>query len=152
MLSLLALLCLGLLEGCKSATNLGIQEGGEKQEEVIQVSEEGIFSYQPAAQRDMDLLHMDLMLEFDWKKQEVHGKAKLKLTPYFYPQKILRLAAQDFELIRVAQVQGDSSELLGYRYDEQELQVYLPKEVAFGDTVTLEINYIAFPNRNSGEG
>jgi len=61
------------LEGCKSATNLGIQEGGEKQEEVIQVSEEGIFSYQPAAQRDMDLLHMDLMLEFDWKKQEVHG-------------------------------------------------------------------------------
>ena len=152
MLSLLALLCLGLLQGCKSATNLGIQEGGEKQEEVIQVSEEGIFSYQPAAQRDMDLLHMDLMLEFDWKKQEVHGKAKLKLTPYFYPQKILRLAAQDFELIRVAQVQGDSSELLGYRYDEQELQVYLPKEVAFGDTVTLEINYIAFPNRNSGEG
>lgn len=152
MLSLLALLCLGLLEGCKSATNLGVQEGGEKQEGVIQVSEEGVFTYQPAAQRHMDLLHMDLILEFDWKKQEVHGKAKLKLTPFFYPQKILRLAAQDFELIRVAQVQGDSSELLGYRYDEQELQVYLPKEVVFGDTVTLEINYIAFPNRNSGEG
>lgn len=152
MLSLLALLCLGLLDGCKSATNLGVQEGGEKQEGVIQVSEEGVFTYQPAAQRHMDLLHMDLILEFDWKKQEVHGKAKLKLTPFFYPQKILRLAAQDFELIRVAQVQGDSSELLGYRYDEQELQVYLPKEVVFGDTVTLEINYIAFPNRNSGEG
>jgi len=150
--SLLALLFLGLLEGCKSAESLGVQEGGEKLEEVIQVSEEGVSSYQPAAQRDMDLLHMDLTLEFDWKKQEVYGKAKLRLTPYFYPQKILRLAAQDFELIRVAQFQGDSSELLGYRYDEQELQVYLPKEVALGDTVILEINYIAFPNRNSGEG
>lgn len=145
------LVCLGLLGGCKSATTLGIQEE-EKLQEVIQVSEAGISSYQPAAQRDMDLLHMDLKLEFDWKKQAVHGKAKLRLTPYFYTQKILRLDAQDFELIRVAQVQGDSSELLGYRYDEQELQVYLSKEVALGDTVTLEINYIAFPNRNSGEG
>lgn len=108
--------------------------------------------YQATATRSMDLIHMDLDVRFDWKNQQVIGKAKLRLTPYFYPQKIVVLDAQDFEFGRVARIQNGELEALSYRYDEQQIQIYLPEEASVGDTVDLELNYIAFPDRNAGEG
>ena len=108
--------------------------------------------YQASATRSMDLVHMDLDLRFDWKNQQVIGKAKLRLTPYFYPQKIVVLDAQDFEFGRVAWMDKGQLETLSYRYDNQEIQIYLPEEASVGDTVELEVNYVAFPEKNSGEG
>lgn len=156
LLSVLLLALLGGLEGCKSPS--GIVADGDGVWDTLAMEEEDYWMeeeakpYQAAATRSMDLLHMDLELSFDWTKQQVIGKAKLRLTPYFYPQKIVVLDAQDFELGRVARVQQGQLETLAYRYDEQELQVYLPEELVPGDTVELEINYVAFPERNSGEG
>lgn len=145
---------MGGLVGCKS--NYGLVSDAALDTLALEEEdfwmEEEVLPYQEAATRSMDLLHMDLELGFDWKSQQVIGKAKLRLTPYFYPQKIVVLDAQDFELGRVARVQKDQLETLSYRYDEQELQVYLPQELAPGDTIELEINYVAFPEKNSGEG
>ena len=156
LLSFFLIVLMGGLEGCKSKSGIVI-EGGEEwdslpgEEEDWWIEEEPL-SYQAAATRSMDLLHMDLELTFDWKTQQVIGKAKLQLTPHFYPQKMVVLDAQDFELGRIARVHQGQLETLSYRYDEQELQVYLTEELAPGDTVELEINYVAFPERNSGEG
>lgn len=108
--------------------------------------------YQASATRSMDLVHMDLDLRFDWKNQQVIGKAKLRLTPYFYPQKIVVLDAQDFDFGRVAWMHKGQLETLSYRYDNQEIQIYLSEEASVGDTVELEVNYVAFPEKNSGEG
>jgi aminopeptidase N len=52
----------------------------------------------------------------------------------------------------VARIYKGQLETLSYRYDEQEIQIYLPEELTVGDTVELEINYVAFPDRNSGGG
>ena len=145
---------MGGLVGCKSNSGLVADAALDTlavEEEDFWMEEE-VLPYQAAATRSMDLLHMDLELGFDWKSQQVIGKAKLRLTPYFYPQKIVVLDAQDFELGRVARVQKGQLETLSYRYDEQELQVYLPEELAPGDTIELELNYVAFPEKNSGEG
>ena len=147
---------MGGLAGCKSPSGIVVDGDGTwdtlaLEEEDFWMEEE-VQPYQEAATRSMDLLHMDLEIGFDWKSQQVIGKAKLRLTPYFYPQKIIVLDAQDFEFGRVARVQKGQLETLSYRYDEQELQVYLPEELVPGDTVELEINYVAFPERNSGEG
>ena len=156
-ISALVLLCfLWGLEGCKSKAVLSADESEEVD---TLLAEEGIFwglsdelPYQASATRTMDLLHMDLDLRFDWKNQQVIGKAKLRLTPYFYPQKIVVLDAQDFEFGRVARMHNGQLETLSYRYDNQEIQIYLPEEASVGDTVELEINYVAFPDRNSGGG
>jgi aminopeptidase N len=156
LLSILLFALMGGLAGCKSPS--GIVADGDGTWDTLALEEEDFWMeeeaqpYQEAATRSMDLLHMDLEIGFDWKSQQVIGKAKLRLTPYFYPQKIIVLDAQDFEFGRVARVQKGQLETLSYRYDEQELQVYLPEELVPGDTVELEINYVAFPERNSGEG
>jgi aminopeptidase N len=142
--------------GCKSTS--GLVSDGAGVSDTLAVEEEDFWMeeakppYQPTAERSVDLLHMDLELGFDWKNQQVIGQAKLRLTPYFYPQKIIVLDAQDFEFGRVAWVHQGQTEALSYRYDEQEIQVYLPVELVPGDTVELEINYVAFPERNSGGG
>ena len=61
-------------------------------------AEEETPPYQASAPRSMDIVHMDLDLRFDWKVQQVLGTARLKMTPFFYPQKTLVLDAKDFEL------------------------------------------------------
>ncbi len=152
---LLLALILGL-EGCKSTTRIVADEN--EVWDTLAVEEEDFWigadspPYQPTATRSIDVLHMDLDLRFDWKNQQVIGKAKLRLTPYFYPQKIVVLDAQDFEFGKVARIQNGQLEALSYRYDEQQIQIYLPEEAAVGDTVELEVNYIAFPDRNTGDG
>jgi aminopeptidase N len=142
--------------GCKPTQSIqGV--GGENVENSSVVLEElGRIEapqvYRASSTRAVDILHTELDLEFDWQQQRVIGKALIRLTPYFYPQKIIALDAQDFELGRVGRLHKGQLEPLSYRYDEQELQIYLAEELVPGDTVTLEINYLAFPNRNSGEG
>ena len=149
------LLCfLGALEGCKTKAVLSADES--EAVDTLLVEEEinwGLadeLPYQASATRTMDLVHMDLDLRFDWKNQQVIGKAKLRLTPYFYPQKIVVLDAQDFDFGRVAWMHKGQLETLSYRYDNQEIQIYLSEEASVGDTVELEVNYVAFPEKNSG--
>ena len=156
-ISVFVLLCfLGALEGCKSNAVLSADESESVDtllaEEEISWGLADELPYQASATRSMDLLHMDLDLRFDWENQQVIGKAKLRLTPYFYPQKIVVLDAQDFEFGRVARMHNGQLEILSYRYDNQEIQIYLPEEASVGDTVELEFNYVAFPEKNSGEG
>ena len=148
---------MGVLVGCKSTS--GIVSDGDGAWDTLAVEEEDFWMeeealpYQAAATRSMDLLHMKLQLKFDWKSQQVKGLAQLFLTPYFYPQKMVVLDAQDFEVESVAISWGtDYFEGLNYRYDGKELQVNLPEELVPGDTVELVIYYVAFPERNSGEG
>jgi aminopeptidase N len=144
------------LEGCKSSAPVAAIAVGEVDTLAVEedfLGMENELPYQAAATRSMDLLHMDLDLSFDWKSQQVTGMAQLLLTPYFYPQKTVVLDAQDFELEWVGiSTESHILELLSYNYDGQELEVYLPKELAPGDTVELVISYVAFPEKNSGEG
>lgn len=157
LLSFLLFASMGGLAGCKSTS--GIVADGDGEWDTLAMKEEDFWMegetlpYQAAATRSMDLLHMKLQLKFDWKSQQVKGLAQLFLTPYFYPQKMVVLDAQDFEVESVAISRGtDYFEGLNYRYDEKELQVYLPEELVPGDTVELVIYYVAFPEKNSGEG
>ncbi|OOG78364.1 M1 family metallopeptidase [Algoriphagus sp. A40] len=119
---------------------------------LIRDREEKINAYQPSAKRDFDLLHTDLDLWFDYQRQAVIGKAKLKLKPYINPSKELVLDAKDFEVGRIDLIEKVGPTKLSYRYDEKQLLIYLPKLFTSKDTVEVEINYTAFPDRNSGNG
>lgn len=142
--------------GCKSASSIpGV--GNEEAESISAVLEDPLAHevpqpYRASSTRSVDILHTELDLEFDWQQQRVIGKALIRLTPYFYPQKIISLDAKDFEFGRITYANGTEKELLSYRYDEKVVQIYLPEELSVGDTLNLEINYVAFPNRNAGEG
>lgn len=130
------------------------KEASQLVDQSIQMlqKEKEISSYKPSARRNFDILHTDLDLEFDWKNQVVNGKARIRVKPYFLPEKVLVLDAKDFELGAIAFVRADSRQKLSYRYDEKQISVFLPREFTSKDTFEIEINYRAFPERNSGNG
>jgi aminopeptidase N len=137
-----------------TSTDLGNNQEAEKLRilKLIKEKEAKISGYQASAKRDFDLLHTDLDLAFDWGRQAVIGKARLKLVPYFYPQKELVLDAKDFEVGAIFLLKDENRNKLNYRYDEKQLKIYLPELFTSKDTIEVEINYTAFPERNSGSG
>lgn len=134
-------------------SNLATEASQAEDQSALRLQKEiEIRSYQPSARRDFDILHIDLDLEFDWNNQAVIGKARIRARPYFSPENVLVLDAKDFELGAISLIAADSIKKLSYRYDEKQISVFLPREYTSKDTFEIEINYKAFPERNSGNG
>ena len=159
-----------LLGSCKSSENIPDTEIEEPNEEIgieieeekgidtlqliqqIQAKESEIANYKGSAKREVDLIHTDLELDFDFENQTVLGKAVLTMKPYFAAIKSVTLDAQDFEVGKVYVVyQGDSASV-GYTYDGQQLMIPLPRLMEKEDTFNLAFSYNAFPEMNSGNG
>ena len=119
---------------------------------LVRAKERAIESYQPAATKYFDILHTELDLAFDYQNQTVIGDAELTMRPYFHPQKEVVLDAQDFELGRIYYSKGGEPQSTGYRYDGQQIRIYLPEQVTKEDTFKLSMKYTAFPEKNSGQG
>ncbi|WP_379945320.1 M1 family aminopeptidase [Echinicola jeungdonensis] len=112
---------------------------------LMEKKEAAIAKYKGSHERKFDLLHTSLELKLDHSKQLVHGKAQLKLKPYFYPQDILELDAQDFEIHQLALVEAGEKKALASRYNGQKISVYLPQTYQEQDTLELFIKYTANP-------
>ena len=108
--------------------------------------EEELVEYQPSEERKWDLLHTMLDLTFDWKKEAVHGKATLTLTPYFYPQSDVRIDAIDFE---VSTITIRDSLIRNYHNTGSQIIIPLSKPLKKGDQLEVVISYTAYP-RASG--
>ncbi|MFC5625996.1 M1 family metallopeptidase [Algoriphagus winogradskyi] len=119
---------------------------------LIEAKELAIESYQPSTTTTFDILHTELDLSFDYQKQTVSGKALLTMKPYFYPTKELFLDAQDFEIEELFFLEDGKRQSLDYGYDEEKIQIHLPRELANTDTFQIAIKYTAFPERNAGGG
>ncbi len=105
-----------------------------------------ILPYRAAEMREWDLLDTDLDIQFNWENSTAPARAILTMTPLFYPQTNVELDAVGFHLLHVGQVgQSDS---LAYRYDGVKLRVELKREIVHGDTLRLEIEYVARPEMN----
>ncbi|WP_083638994.1 M1 family metallopeptidase [Algoriphagus marinus] len=124
-------------------------ENNLKEIEQIQLQKElEIESYRASQPRRFDIIHTTLDLAFDYQNQSVIGKAELKIKPFKYPQKVLFLNAQDFEVGEIMYSGGEEKRSLDSNYDGQELTIYLPEELSEKDTFEIIVEYIAFPNRN----
>ncbi|WP_192346968.1 M1 family metallopeptidase [Algoriphagus sp. Y33] len=121
-------------------------------EALISRKETAAEAYKPSAKIDFDILHTDLDLSFDYQRQAVAGKAELTVKPFFYPVRELVLDAQDFELDEIFFIQRGNKETVRYDYNGEKIRIYLPGELAKTDTFRIVMDYIAFPERNSGAG
>jgi len=120
--------------------------------ELITEKEQVISGYHGSVKKEFDILHTDLDLSFDYQNQIVLGEAELTIKPYFYPSKELILDAQDFEFDEIFFIQNDKRESITYEYDEEKIQILLPKELTKADTFQIAFSYRAFPERNAGGG
>ncbi len=112
--------------------------------------EEPIYPYRATDPRPFDLLHTTLKVSFDWERQWLLGEAHLKMTPLIYSQDSIVLDAVGFIIQDLRYLGGKDT--LAYKYDHTELTIYLPRTSRRGDTLDLDIHYIARPNENPAGG
>jgi aminopeptidase N len=108
--------------------------------------------YRSSATRKFDVLHTELDLAFDWQNQTVIGQAALTIKPYFHEQKTLVLDAQDFEIGSIQLVEKAGAKKLDFQYDQKQVSILLPRAYTRLDTFEIQMSYIAFPERNAGNG
>ncbi|WP_128544149.1 M1 family aminopeptidase [Larkinella soli] len=108
--------------------------------------------YNPSRTLKNDLLHTRLDLRFDWVRQWVHGVARLRFKPYFYPQNTVDIDAKGFDvkgvfLLDTLKTGETVFDTLNYTYnDRRKLHVLLPRTYTRADTFDVQVVYTAKPN------
>ncbi|MCT4623874.1 MAG: M1 family metallopeptidase [Schleiferiaceae bacterium] len=105
-----------------------------------------------SSQRQTDVIHVQLDLNFDLERAAVNGKAQLYCTPYFSDLDTVILNAQAFELHKVAVWSDAEWKELKYQYDGHELKIALDQTRSRKDTFKLGIDYTANPDSIKAEG
>ena len=106
--------------------------------------------YNPEAKRAYDILHTKLELSFDWNKQHVLGKARIDLTPLFYPIEEVILDAKQF-IIHSVKLSPNGKELK-YAYDDYQLKIELGRTYTKDENLAIYIDYTAQPNEGPENG
>ena len=102
--------------------------------------------YSGAADRPIDILHMELEVSFNWNLHAVLGKADVYLKPFFNPVDSVVLDAKGYDLKKVAQVVGGKREDVDYKYDGMKLRIGLPRKYTQDEVVHLYIDYVSYPD------
>jgi len=109
-------------------------------------------SYQASAERFFDLLHTSLEVSFNYEKQQLYGKAKLSLKPYFYSSNNLQLDAKKFDIHHVKLYFNGIEKRVKYSYDSLILNIELDRFYEANETFDIFIDYTANPNRITEKG
>jgi aminopeptidase N len=104
--------------------------------------------YRSSETQKHDLLHTRLELAFDWEKEEVAGKATLRLKPFFYSASDLVLDAKGFIFHRVSL--AGRQDTLAYTYDGNKLTISLDREYTREEEYVVFIDYTARPSASGG--
>ncbi len=162
-IKLLPIVFLLLFAACKSSENISkeqqersidlstVQQYQEESQTILRDKEVAISNYRHSRTRYFDLLHTSLDLSFDYDKEVVFGSATLKMKPYFYDQQQIVLDAKDFDLHSI-KLLGEDEKELNFRYNGEQITVYLPKYYSRKDTLLVSVKYTAKPNENRKVG
>jgi aminopeptidase N len=101
----------------------------------------------------IDILHMDLAVQFNWENHTCIGKETLWLKPYFYETDSIILDAKNmiFDKIIVTD-QHNNNIMYLTNYDKKNLHLKLEKKVSKYDTIKLELSYKANPDEKESHG
>lgn len=101
----------------------------------------------------IDILHMDLAVEFNWAKHECMGKQTIQLKPYFYETDSITLDAKQMTFSKVELKDQQGSEILHLiNYDKKILNLRLERKLKPSDTLSLTLHYLAKPDEKEKGG
>lgn len=115
---------------------------------LIFLSQIALGQIQKSQDLEFDLLHTELKIKPIWNNQTLEGVANLTLKPYFYEQENLRLNARGFVINSIQIAKKD----IKYKYDNEFIDLVLPKKYTRNDTLVVQINYTAQPEKLISQG
>jgi aminopeptidase N len=107
----------------------------------------------PAKSKEIDILHADIQVSFDWSKHACYGTETILFKPYFYDIDSIVLNAQNmiFSKVEVKNIQGEIIQNL-ISYDKKKLKIRLEKKYSNKDTLLITIHYTANPDEKEKGG
>ncbi len=140
-----------ILAGCNSS-----KESSDYLSQQVELAAVEIFGqteYRASRTREIDILHTDLNVRFDWTQQYMYGEAIITLKPYFYTTDIVVLDAKGQEIKEVSLVTLTEQKPLKYSYANDVLSIQLDRNYAKSETLKIFIDYVAKPEeRNINKG
>ena len=104
--------------------------------------------YQPERERENNLIHTKLKVDFNFEKSQLNGEAWLTIAPHFYDTDKVVLDAKSFDIhtVKVNNV------LSPYNYTNNELTIELGKTYKRNEPYTVYIKYTAKPEEVTQQG
>ncbi len=119
---------------------------------ITVVSHKNTAIYQASRTKEVDLLHTNLKIKFDYNLQHAFGKINLKFKPHFYATKQVVIDAKGMELKNIGLINKKDTIKLNYTYDTLQITIELNKTYFNNDTFNIFIDYVSKPNELNFEG
>lgn len=119
---------------------------------ITVVSHKNAAIYQASRTKEVDLLHTNLKIKFDYNQQHAFGKINLKFKPHFYATKQVVIDAKGMELKNIGLINKKDTIKLNYTYDTLQITIELNKTYFNKDTFNIFIDYVSKPNELNFEG
>jgi len=119
---------------------------------ITVVSHKNAAIYQASRTKEVDLLHTNLKIKFDYNLQHAFGKINLKFKPHFYATKQVVIDAKGMELKNIGLLNKKDTIKLNYTYDTLQITIELNKTYFNNDTFNIFIDYVSKPNELNFEG
>ncbi len=125
----------------KPQTNIAFRE--------VKIKPQRTDNFRTTPNKQIDIIHADISVRFNWGLHQCIGTEKILLKPYFYETDTILLDAKNmiFDGIKVEDMQQNPIQYL-VTYDKKILNLKLEKRIKSTDTILLTINYIAKPDEN----
>ena len=119
---------------------------------ITVISHKNAAIYQASKTKEVDLLHTNLKIKFDYNLQHAFGKINLKFKPHFYATKQVVIDAKGMELKNIGLINKKDTIKLNYTYDTLQITIELNKTYFNNDTFNIFIDYVSKPNELNFEG
>jgi aminopeptidase N len=139
----LAVIVAGLLQACSN-----YKKSNDYLEDAVTLNAIEIFSNEPyraSRTREIDIIHTDLKVDFDWDKQYMNGLAVITFSPYFYKINSFVLDAKGQEIKEVVLLNGTEKKELIYTYENDKLNIQLDRYYTRSEKLKVYIDYVAKP-------
>ncbi len=102
--------------------------------------------------QEIDILHTELNVSFDWQKHLCFGREKIIFTAYHYPTDSFIVDAKNFTFKNVQLFKNGKEFAFRKRNNTSHLKIYLHQSITNQDTLALTFNYTAQPDKNISNG
>ncbi|MDX5447728.1 MAG: M1 family metallopeptidase [Bacteroidota bacterium] len=110
------------------------------------------WSFRSAPDVRWDVIHLDLEASFRPDDKEMDGRVRVWATPVIAPRDTLFLDAKRMKIEQVMLISNAKPVTLPFVYDSLRLGIPFSNPIPPGDTVLLQIDYVARPEKAAGAG
>jgi len=157
---LVGIVLIGILSACSTTQKLANYFDHNKPDPIqkinlnpVRITPSRTDNARVAADRKMDILHMDLDVKFVWGLHQCIGTATILMKPYFYPTDTILLDAKSmvFDGIKINDKSGNEIQYL-VDYNKKVLKLILERKLTQQDSIILTLKYTASPDDKEAGG